>query len=365
MKNSGSLAAIIAVVMLGILIIMVGSIKRRPVIVETEATANEFALPETAAFNNQYPNAGYRPEVTTMLVDGQKLVVGTDNGLFLLPLSQRKQIPPAPIIPEKRELSASLMNLNAILPIGNDRFVGGDGFYKFDSDYTANLGAYYPGENVNVIMEYGDGLLVGTDKGLWFHCTDPLDETGCADALVKSGIIVTALAGDRGGLWVGTYGDGLLFFDGRTWQERYLRRDTFALSFVNALEYSYPNLWVGTDAGIFRYDGGKWSQMFVNDSSEVYSVNTILCTSAATYIGTEGGLLRYTDGCLENVDDFEGMEVVKLCANPKDVFVATRTDGIYTYNGKEELVSPEQLTFQATPENTNNEVLAGTEEYYK
>jgi hypothetical protein len=45
--------------------------------------------------------------------------------------------------------------------------------------------------------------------------------------------------------------------------------------------------------------------------------------------------------------------------------VATRTNGIYTYNGKEEIVSPEQLTFQAMPDSTKKEVLAGTEEYYR
>jgi ligand-binding sensor domain-containing protein len=361
-KNSNSLAAIIAIAMLGILVIMVGSIKKRPVITETEATANETALPETAAFNDQNE---FGPEVTTIFVDGDKLVIGTDNGLYLMPLNHPKRIPPEPISPEKRELGSAMIDLNVILPIGNDRYAGGNGLYKLDSDYTATFAGYYPGETVNAVMEYGDGILVGTDKGLWFHCTDPTNETGCVDAFIKPGIIVTALAKDHDGLWVGTYGDGLLFFDGRNWQERYLRRDTFALAFVNALDYSYPNLWVGTDEGIFRYDGGKWSQLFVNDSSEVYAVTSIMTARAATYIGTEGGLLRYSDGCLETADDFMGMAITKLCATKKDLIVATRTNGIYTYNGKEEIVSPEQLTFQAMPDSTNKEVLAGTEEYYR
>lgn len=291
MKNSGSLTAIIAVVMLAILIIMVGSIKKRPVIVETNATANETALPETAAFNDHSHDNYFGPQVTTVLVDDGRLVIGTDDGLYMTPLVKSKQIPPETISPEKRDLPG-VTCLNAILPLGEDRYIGGNGLYKFDSCYEANLAAYYPGETVNVIMEYGDGLLVGTDHGLWFHCNNPSVEGGCTDAFIKSGIIVTALAKDHNGLWVGTYGDGLFFFDGRNWQERYLRRDTFALAFINAMEYSYPNLWVGTDEGIFRYNGGKWSQMYVSDSSETYAVNTILTTNAATYIGTEGGLLK-------------------------------------------------------------------------
>ena len=351
-------SVIIAVAMLGILVVMVGSIKKRPMIVETTATANEYASPETAAFNNDSGDFYYGPRVTSVLVDNDKLVIGTDDGLYMMPLSTGKTIPPATVNPEKRELGAGITCLNVIMPLGDDRYIGGNGLYKFDSSYTANLAAYYPNENINVVMEYGDGLLVGTDRGLWYHCSQPLDESGCTDAFVKPGIIVTALATDHDGLWVGTYGDGLLYFDGNSWQERYLRRDTFALSFINALEYTYPYLWVGTDQGIFRYDGGKWAQMFVSDSSEVYSVNSIMTTAAATYIGTENGLLRYAGDTLKIVDNFKGMPIAKICADKKDVIVATKEDGIYTYNGKEELVSPEQLTNLMT----KTEVLAGTED---
>ncbi len=365
MRNSGSLTAIIAVALLGIVVIIAASVHKKPVLVETSAIANpatqapDYAPPETAAFNDYGPEPAFVPQITAIVVDGDNLVIGTDDGLYMMPLVTKKTIPPQVINPEKRAL-AGITCLNAILPLDDERFIGGNGLYKFDGSYSDNLASYYPGETVNVIMEYSEGLLVGTDHGLWYHCNQSLDETGCTDAIIKPDIIVTALAEGLEGLWVGTYGDGLLYFDGDGWHERYLARDTFALAFVNALEYSYPYLWVGTDAGIFRYDGGRWAQLFASDSSESFAVNAILTTPAATYIGTENGLLRYASGSLKAVDDFNGMAIARLCADKKDVIVATRENGIYTYYGKEEIVSPEQLTYQAWPD-TNTEVLAGTE----
>jgi hypothetical protein len=354
-KNSGSLIAIIMVSVLCFLVVFVGSIKKRPTVVETSAHADEFALPETSAFTENGGDDGYQSEVTTIFADGKRLIIGTANGLYMMPFNNSKRIPREPVTPELREINGNMLCLNTILPLGDYRFAGGFGLYKLDSSYAMSVESAYPGETVNTMMEFADGLLVGTDRGLWFHCNEPFDEIGCSDTLLKSGIIVTALATDNNGLWVGTYGDGLFYFDGCTWQERYLKRDTFAFAFVNAIEYAAPYLWIGTDEGLWRYNGGKWAQMFASDSSENYMVSTILTTPAATYIGTEQGLLRYTDS-LRVVDGYEGMAIAGLCVSEKGVIVATRNDGIYTYNGKEKIVSPEQLT-------AINEVSAGTRQF--
>jgi ligand-binding sensor domain-containing protein len=333
------------------------------VIVESNAAADEVV--GNAAFDSEEMGGGYNPEITTVLVDNGRLVIGTDNGLYMMPVedsltevSSLTQIDTEP----------KMVCLNTILPLGESRFVGDfDGLHKLDNSYTINFESYYPGEAVYALLEFGDGILVGTDNGLWFHCDEPIDETGCFDTLILSDVIVTALATDHAGLWVGTYGDGLFFNDGRVWRQRHLLRDTTAFAFVNAIEYSYPCLWVGTEKAIFRYNGGRWSQMFVADSvnsipdsTQTYMTTAIMSTPAATYIGTERGLLRCAKDTLSVVADFEGKAIAAICSDGKDVFVATRKDGIFTYKGKEEIVSPEQLTYQVMPENTNNEVLAET-----
>ena len=133
-----------------------------------------------------------------------------------------------------------------------------------------------------------------------------------------------------------------------------------AFSHVKALEYRYPFLWVGTDEGVYRYDGGQWAQMFVSDSSETYNVRNLLTTPAATYIGTTDGLLRFADDQMTEVEDFAGWDIAGLCRTDKGVVVATRGNGIFTFNGKEKLVSPEQLTPSFYEDGDGNELIAET-----
>jgi ligand-binding sensor domain-containing protein len=368
MKNTGSLVAIIAVTFLCFVVIIFASLKKRPVIVENNATADEVATPASAALDSEEFGGGYLPEVTTVLVDNGRLVIGTDNGLFVMP--HIGKVADSAAIPERVYSEPELLCLNTILPYGDSRFAGDyTGLYKLDDDYTMIFESYYPDESVYALLEFGDGILVGTDRGLWYHCDTPaeglaadiIEETSCYDTLLLDGVIVTALAADYSGIWVGTYGDGLFFGDGSGWKSRHLLRDTTSFAFVNALEYRYPYLWVGTEKAIYRYNGGRWAQMFVADSSEFHAVTTITSTAAATYIGTENGLLWHVYDTLLTVPEYEGKAIAAICSDGKEVIVATRKDGIFTFKGKEEIVSPEQLTFQALPGDITNEVLAETE----
>jgi ligand-binding sensor domain-containing protein len=368
-NSKGSLVAVIVVSIIGLSIVFFGSIRKRPVIIETQAVATEMGDSSTGDYTEN--GWDYRPQVNTIISDNGRLVIGTDDGLFVMPIHKNRAKATEADLPEKRSPGGELLHLNTIMPLGDVRYTGGDGLYKLDKDYSMALESFFHDKTVYALMEFSDGLLVGTDRGLWFHCDQPLGEPstngtlgeiGCsADTLLLPNVMVTALALDRDGLWVGTYGDGLFFYDGQTWRERYLKRDTLAFSCVNALEYSYPNLWVGTDNGIYIYNGGKWNQMFVCDSSESYEVTCFLSTRAATYVGTEHGLLKYANDTLTNVENFAGDAIAGLCVNGKNVIVATRENGIYTYNRKEEIVSPEQLTTQINSGvNEENKVTAET-----
>jgi len=333
MKRDGSIVSVIAVSMIALVIVLFASLRERPMIVENQAIADD-AIANQEALPLE-PETCY-PEINTVLVDNGRLVMGTTDGIYLKPDFADGAI-------ERREAGVGIMHLTTILPMGENRYVGGDGLYLLDENYSLLADQIDLGRRVYALTEFGEGILVGGDEGLWYHRDLPGDETVPQDTLLKEGIIVTALAEDRGGLWVGTYGDGLYRFDGQSWNRRYLERDTSMFDFVTALEYNYPNLWVGTEHTLFRYDGGKWAQMFVADSSETYNVTCVMTTPAATYIGLADGLLRYSDNTLVRNAEYDGMEVVGLCRSDKGVLVATRNDGIFTYKGKEEIVSPEQL----------------------
>ena len=333
MKRDGSIVSVIAVCMIGLTVVLFASLREKPMIVENQAIAD---VVETPVEFEGVAQEWAIPEINTVLVDEQRLIIGTSDGIYVKP--DLGEDPPI-----RREAGIELMHLNAILPMGNHRYVAGDGLYLLDENYSTLLDQFDFGRRVFALTEFGEGLLIGSETGLWYHCDLPTEEGLPQDTLLKEGIIVTAMAEDREGLWVGSYGDGLYRFDGVDWKRRFLERDTLMFEFVTALEYSYPNLWVGTDQAVFRYDGGKWAQMFVVDSSETYHVTNIMTTPAATYIGTTDGLLRYAGDELVCDDNFAGMEVVGLCRGEKGVMVATRNDGIFTYKGKEEIVSPEQL----------------------
>ncbi len=85
-----------------------------------------------------------------------------------------------------------------------------------------------------------------------------------------------------------------------------------------------------------------------------------MTTPAATYIGTADGLFRFAADTLKITEGFEGMEIAGLCRSEKGVLVATRNNGIFTFNGKEQIVSPEQLMPHIYDEDEENNVLAET-----
>ncbi len=352
MKNSGSIAAIIAIVSIMFAVVMVGGLRHIPEAIEGP---NINANPANASYAKDSAHANC-PEIYTIISDQGRLVIGADDGIYKMESLKKGNVP------EKCEPGIELMQLNIIMAKDDVRYVGGEGLFELDKDYSTMLARYNYGEQVNALIPYGNGVMVGTEQGLWFHCDDPLSETGCADTLLKPGVIVTSLAKDRDGLWVGTYGDGLYYYDGNTFHERTLKRDPMALATVNALEYSYPFLWVGTDYALFRYDGGKWSQMFVEDSSETYNVTSIMSTPAATYIGTSDCLMKFADDNLKMIDGFDGMLIAGFCKSERGVLVATRYDGIFTFNGKEEVVSPDQLKLrQLTGDEVDEKILAEIE----
>lgn len=354
MKKDGSIVSVIAVCLIGLAIVMFVGLKEKPVIMENQAAADAFNTSGGNDRNNLQASKKYCPAVNTVLVDNGRLIIGADDGIYVKPDLGEEPV-------TRREPGVELLYLNAILPVDDHRYAGGNGLYLLDENYSSLIDEYDFGSRISALMEFGEGIMVGSESGLWFHCDMPLEGNMPQDTLLKDGIIVTALAQDKGGLWVGTYGDGLYRFDGQTWQRRFLERDTTMFDFVSALEYYYPILWVGTEQAIFRYDGGKWSQMFVADSSETYNVTCVMATPAATYIGTDDGLLRFAQDTLAVSSDFDGLEIVGLCRSEKGVIVATRNDGIFTYKGKEEIVSPEQLTPDFMAGDLENEITAGTD----
>lgn len=329
-SQQGQLVAVIVVSVLAIILIVGLSLKKKPRIVAVQAEAELTNTIDTSI--SQQPLYIYPPEIDGVFHQPGKLAVYTGNKLHTIGRDSAGWAEPV-----YEKLDVKSLQLNCILLEKDRVIIGGDKLLITGEDYLEIYSEYDFDSPVNVIIPFGEGYLAGTNNGLYFYAQDK------EATIFKKDILVTALAEDVGGLWVGTFGDGLWRFDGEKWQRRYLIRDTSIFDFVNALTFNYPFLWVGTPSGIFRYDGGCWKQLFIDDSSEVYEVNCFLPMVFKTYIGTQQGLFVFANNSLQLVPDFESMQIIGLFKDNGDIIVATRNSGIFKLKGKEEILRPEQL----------------------
>ncbi|MCX6028211.1 MAG: hypothetical protein NT169_02770 [Chloroflexi bacterium] len=105
------------------------------------------------------------------------------------------------------------------------------------------------------------------------------------------GIVVNGIEdGPAGSLWVGTGNDGLWRYADGSWQ----RLDAELPSpKVLTLSYGAESLWIGTYAGLSRFDGRTW-QSYAGDVLPNSKVLAVASDAAGViWIGTEGGLVRY------------------------------------------------------------------------
>jgi len=334
LSQRGQLVSIIAVSLVAITLIIGASLKKKPRLVTVEATADQIMPIDTAAQLNSGQDMAVEtcPEIEKVFhIDGRFEIL---SGSKLYTIARDSS---GWTYPTESEYSAFADQLDCIVYEEDQVIIGGEKLIITGYDYLELFDEYDLGQPINVVLKFGEGYIVGANDGLHYFNEDT------TDTILKADILVSALTEDAGGLWVGTFGDGLWRFDGEKWQRRYLTRDTSIFDFVTALEYSYPFLWLGTPSGIFRYDGGTWNQLFVSDSSEVYEVNCFLPRVLSTYIGTDQGLFVYANDSLQAVPDFQDTRIVGLFKDGKDILVATRDSGIFTLKGKEEILRPEQL----------------------
>ena len=189
-------------------------------------------------------------------------------------------------------------------------------FHRVDLPMTPPIVSSVTSESTSVVGSCQDGVLAATPTG-----TMPL----------KSDIAVTAIVRAPDGFWVGTNGDGLWFFNGEKWQQRFLRNDTVAFDWVTALAYRWPNLWVGTTDGLYRYDGGRWDTYTTSDSGYTGGWVTDLAFSGSRlYIGTaDRGLWTYDGTDFSTVHQLPDSSITRIKVHRHDVYVGTQSSGVF------------------------------------
>lgn len=147
-------------------------------------------------------------------------------------------------------------------------------------------------------------LWVGTqDNGLWLRegqagwrhfVHNPNDPS----SLPGDYIIGSGLAADpnvAGGMWVLLYDEGLVHWDGDRWRQDI--GDGMLPSPLLWALYTDPSdgsLWIGSEAGVTRYDGRTWGTLSIEDGLQSAMVYAIAQTHDGGYwIGGRAGLTRF------------------------------------------------------------------------
>lgn len=110
---------------------------------------------------------------------------------------------------------------------------------------------------------------------------------------------ITALAVDltQGrGIWVGTSGRGIFYWDGDGWQGQ-IGASQLPSSLIYTL-YADPlhdSLWIGSEGGVTRYDGLTWKTLFVEGILPNASIHAIARSQGGHYwFGGNDGITFYT-----------------------------------------------------------------------
>ena len=248
---------------------------------------------------------------------------------------------------------------------------------KFQAQYTRHVWHIQDGlpeETVQAIRETSDGFLwIGTTGGLvrfdGSHFVRFLQNALRISPGDDSTFCI--LAAHDGTLWLGTEGDGLLHYDGRSFRA-FGSADGLTDGFVRSvIEDSQHRIWIGTDNGLFRIVDGKvqavdtspygpiavhsifedrdhtvWvggSQLLAFGPAGVNRyklpgafsqsrVKSIYQTNDGTvWVGTVGGLNRLVQNHFEALPDISG--TVRTLIQTKDgtFWIGTIGHGLFTY----------------------------------
>lgn len=109
--------------------------------------------------------------------------------------------------------------------------------------------------------------------------------------------VISIAVDEKGGVWAGTWGGGLSYFDGTTWKT-YTVSDGLPSNHIFMLRKDSKGvLWIGTNRGLAKYDGKNFAVYGTQHgllSNNVFSI--AFPDGGATWVGSFGGVARIHKG---------------------------------------------------------------------
>lgn len=219
----------------------------------------------------------------------------------------------------------SMAELDGVLWLGTRD----SGLVRVDGSGATRFAGGLPDLKVNALVADGDGLLVGTDRGVarW------RDSAVVADASLAAlaGIPALALTRDAdGGLWVAAGGQGLLrLAAGRL--ERLDHADE-RVAVTAVFEDRERNLWVGSDRGLERLRDGVFQSYSVGQGMPPGPPGAIHVDERGQpwFTHDAGGLYRLADGRVSQVtaDGWRRDALYSLAGSGRELWIGRRHGGL-------------------------------------
>jgi len=224
---------------------------------------------------------------------------------------------------------------NAVVRHNDQIIVGGDRLYTVSGNKLKPYIVQTEGTIQN-LSSVNSRLMVGTDLGLYVESINGMEQ-------LMDEVSVTSVVSGNDGLWVGTNGQGLYFWDGDIFHKRYLLRDTSIFDIVNSLEYNHGHLYVGAATGFFVFNGGRWEHFTSVDGLPDNNVKSVDASSWVVYIGTGNGIVSYFENSLTPIKKFESTSAEVVRSLGRKIIVGTDGDGVILKAGSfvKTLVEPE------------------------
>lgn len=210
----------------------------------------------------------------------------------------------------------------------------------------------FSGRHLRALCKVDNGLLVGTDKGLFMYNNI---STSLVEVFKNYGISAIVPVDDGSGYWIGTHGHGLFKTDNKlNIRERFSKNGERHImsDYIRVLKSDgYGRLWIGTYDGLSVYDSiiGAFSEYRHNENPNSLSHNSIwsifIDNQDGVWIGTYFGGVNYYNSHSDrfrkislqqsgNNEIYGFVSCIKTDSRSGVIWAGTNDDGLIKYDPK-------------------------------
>ncbi|GAB2521811.1 ligand-binding sensor domain-containing protein [Spirosoma aerophilum] len=140
----------------------------------------------------------------------------------------------------------------------------------------------------------------------------------------------------KGNFWFGTYGSGVFYYDGKSFQHFTTREGLVHNSVMPIYEDKAGIIWLGTGGGVSRYDGKSFQNFTISDGLTNPDVHAIVeDKTGKIWFGTRGAISIYDGKTVTTLTEKDGKTFRNVWSMIKDKKgnIWFGADGLWRYDG--------------------------------